>query len=444
MFAAKKLRILSAPSLLFAARIGGAAAMFGAQILLARLTSADTLALYFLATSLVTVAGTVATLGYPYIVTAFMGRYHDGRHAAQASAFVALSRFDGVIAGALLALVLAAGILVYPGLGWPERIAFLVALPAIPAIALSRTNGAVGRARALLATAYLPTILWRPLFFFVLAAIAAAIFHLTDAVTFVALFALIAIGSALTQGFGLRRGDGAVASADRRLSRLWRRAALPFIAISIAELLIVDIDLLLAGAVLPRKELAVFAVCIKLAFFAGFVVDVIYELIAPELARCYARRDEAAVQRNVVMANLAASGSALAMLAGAAVLGHFALSIFGPDYVAGEPVLLTLLAVPAVNAFAGPHVALLTLRGIQRRMTAAYAAGGAVLVALTVTLAGPLGMLGAALAVLAAYVTLNLVLAVMVWRAMGLRSDVAHALRAILAGKPQGVPRVAS
>ena len=86
MFSTRKFRYFSASSLLFAARIGGAAAMFGAQILLARLTSADTLALFFLATSLVTVAGTVAALGYPYIVTAFMGRYGDGRHAGQLQA----------------------------------------------------------------------------------------------------------------------------------------------------------------------------------------------------------------------------------------------------------------------------------------------------------------------------------------------------------------------
>lgn len=443
MFAAKNFRTLSAPSLLFAARIGGAAAMFGAQILLARLTSTETLATYFLATSLVTVAGTVASLGYPYIVTAFLGRYHDGRHGAHARAFVGLSRLDGVLAGGALALVLAGGVLLYPGLSWGERIAFLAALPAIPAIALSRTNGAVGRARALLATAYLPTIFWRPLSFLVLAAVAAVLFHLTDPVTFVALFSLIAIASALTQGRGLRRGDGEAAPADPRLSRLWRRAALPFIAISMAELLIVDIDLLLVGAVLPRSELAVFAVCIKLAFFAGFVVDVIYELAAPELARCYARRDEAAVQRNVAGANLAASACALAMVAGAAVLGHFALSVFGPDYVAGEAVLMTLIAVPAVNAFAGPHVALLTLKGIQRRMAAAYAAGGAVLVALTLALSGPLGMLGAALAVLAAYVTLNVMLAVMVWWTMGLRSDVFHAVRAAAAGKAPVIPRIA-
>ena len=39
--------------------------MFRALIFMARTTSADTLALYFLAASLVTDAGTVAALGWP-------------------------------------------------------------------------------------------------------------------------------------------------------------------------------------------------------------------------------------------------------------------------------------------------------------------------------------------------------------------------------------------
>lgn len=445
MFSTKKFRYFSASSLLFAARIAGAAAMFGAQILLARMTSVDTLALFFLATSLITVAGTVAALGYPYIVTAYMGRYGEGRHAKQLRAFVAASRLDGVLAGSLLALVLAIGILIYPGLSWNERATFLVALPAIPAIALSRTNGAVGRARSLLAVSYLPTIFWRPLVFLVLALLATAVFHLTDALTLVALFAVIAIASALTQGRGLREGEQQLPTpaADKRLARLWRRAAFPFIAISIAELLIVDLDLLLAGAVLPRAELAVFGVCLKLAFFASFVVDVVHELVAPELARRYAQHDGAGVQKNIVFANLAAVGSTVAMVIGAALLGRFALSIFGPEYVVGAPVLLTLVAVPAVNALGGPHVALLTLKGAQYRMTSAYAAAGVVLVALTFALSGPLGMLGTALAVLAAYVTLNLILAAMVWRIMGIRSDAWNIVRLLVSKTPAGMPRAA-
>lgn len=446
MSSTRKFRYFSASSLLFAARIGGAAAMFGAQVLLARMTSADTLALFFLATSLVTVAGTVAALGYPYIVTAFMGRYGDGHHARQLSAFIATSRLDGVLAGSLVALVLAIGILIYPGMSWAERATFLVALPAIPAIALSRTNGAVGRARSLLATAYLPTIFWRPLAFLALALFATAVLGLTDALTLVALFAVIAIASTITQGRGLRDGEQPVTGpkADKRVTRLWRRAAIPFIAISIAELLIVDLDLLLAGAVLPRAELAVFGICLKLAFFAGFIVDVVHELVAPELARRYAQHDDAGVQRNIVLANLASVGSTIAMMIGAALFSRFALGIFGPDYVAGSPVLLTLVAVPALNALGGPHVALLTLKGAQHRMTSAYAAAGVVLVALTFALSGPLGMLGAALAVLAAYATLNLILAVMVWRMMGIRSDAWNIVRLLFSKPSAGVPRAAN
>ena len=263
---------------------------------------------------------------------------------------------------------------------------------------------------------------------------AAVIFHQTEAVVFAGLFAAVAVVSAATQGYSLRDKTKIAAKTDnktdKRLSRLWRRSATPFIAISIVEILIVDMNLLLNGALLPRKELAVYAVCLKLAFFAGFIVDVLHELVAPELARCYARRDGAALQRNVALSNLAAAGSTLGMLAGAWLLGRFALGFFGPDYVAGYPVLLILVAVQVANAFGGPHVALLTLKGAQRRMNLAYAIAGIVLVTLSIALTHLLGMLGAALAVLAAFVTLNLILAFSVWQMMGLRSDVWNLVRA--------------
>src|SRR5689334_12241642 len=141
----------SASSLLFVARIAGAAAMFGVQIVLARTTSPDTLALYFLATSLVTVAGTVAALGYPYVVIAFMARYHRPRHAEIERAFLAAARSDILMASAIIALGLGAAVALYPHLNFSERLSFLIALPAIPAIALSRSNGAIGRARSRLA-----------------------------------------------------------------------------------------------------------------------------------------------------------------------------------------------------------------------------------------------------------------------------------------------------
>lgn len=441
----KKIQYFSASSLLFVARAVGAAAMFAAQVLLARTTSAETVALFFLATSLTTVAGTVAALGYPYIMAAILGRYHDPRDAERAHAFISVSRTEALLTGTFLGLVLAVGIVAYPYASWTERICFLVALPGVPAIALLRTNGALALARSRVMTAYLPVILWRPLFFLSLSLFAVLVLHLTDAAVFAALFSAIAIVWTLVQAHKLR--DVAKTPAiktDRRLSRLWRRAATPFIGVSIADLLFIDMDLLFAGTLLARHELAVFAVCLKLAFFAGFIVDVLRDLVAPELARCYARHDTAAMQRNIALAVIAAVGGTVAMVFGALLFGRLALGIFGPDYVSGLPALITLVAVQVVNALGGPHVALLTLKGAQRRINFAYAAAGIVLLVLNILLAPLYGILGAALAVLAAYITLNVILATNVWLLLGIRSDAWTLVQLCFARRPNELPRAAS
>ena len=439
----KTMRYFSASSLLFAARAVGAAAMFGAQILMARTTSADTLALYFLATSLVTVAGTIAALGYPYIVVAVLGRYQGPHNAHRADAFIAVSRSDALITSAFLAAVIALCVVAYPYATWNERACFLIALPAIPAIALFRTNDVIARVRSLLTTAYLPTILWRPLFFLFLAMFAALVLHRTDAVVYVALFAGIAIVGAVIQAAKLPLTNAAAVKSDRRLSRVWRRSAAGLIAVSVADLLFIDMDLLLAGTLLPRADLAVFAVCLKLAFFAKFAVDILQGLVGPEMARCYARRDMAGLQRSIARSNLASVVSTLAMVAGAMLFGRQALGVFGPDYVSGQSAFIALVAVQVVNAFGGPNVALLTLKGAQRRINIAYAVAGILLVALNVVLAPMYGIFGAALAVLAVYVTLNVILSINVWLLMGIRSDVWTLVRLCFARRPTELPRAA-
>ena len=421
----KKIRYFSASSYLFVARAAGAAAMFASQILMARMISADALALYFLSTSVATVAGTVASLGYPYIMAAMLGRYSAPQNAERANAFMSVSRGESLLAGSLLGFVLAVCFVVYPYTPWAERVCFLLAIPGIPAIALIRTNSAFALARSLVSTAYLGTILWRPAIFLCLALYAVLVLHIENAAVFTGLFTAIAIVWTLLQVYELR-GETKPPSVkpDKRLTRLWRRAALPFIIVSMVGLLIIDMDMLLAGTVLTRKDLAVFGVCLKLAFFGGFIVDVLRELVAPELGRCYARRDIAAIQRNIARTNFVAIAGTAAMMVGAMLFGHAALNAFGPDYAAGKYTLMTLVAVQLVNAFGGPHTVLLSLKGAQHRMNGAYAAAGCVLLVLTLVLAPMLGTLGAALAVLAAFVTLNIMLATSVWRLMGMRGDV--------------------
>src|SRR3954447_1793062 len=68
------------------------------------------------------------------------------------------------------------------------------------------------------------------------------------------------------------------------------------------------------------------------------------------------------------------------------------------------------------------------------------AAAGVVLMTLTITLAPIIGMLGAAPALLARYVALNAILAVMVWYMLGVRSDVWSIVHVFIAKRPTRLP----
>jgi O-antigen/teichoic acid export membrane protein len=108
--------------------------------------------------------------------------------------------------------------------------------------------------------------------------------------------------------------------------------------------------------------------------------------------------------------------------------------------VAGKYTLLTLVVVQLVNALGGPHIALLTQKGAQRRIVYAYIAAAVVLAVLNAWLAPLFGLLGAALAVLAAFIVLNVILAANVWLLLGIRSDALTVAQFRFARRPSELP----
>jgi O-antigen/teichoic acid export membrane protein len=98
------------------------------------------------------------------------------------------------------------------------------------------------------------------------------------------------------------------------------------------------------------------------------------------------------------------------------------LRLYGPGYVAGDTALRLLALGQLINALTGP----VSLIVIVCDLTRAYAIvmGGAVLLlmGLLVVLIPPFGLVGAASAALLALITLNLGLALLIKRRLGLRS----------------------
>jgi O-antigen/teichoic acid export membrane protein len=96
------------------------------------------------------------------------------------------------------------------------------------------------------------------------------------------------------------------------------------------------------------------------------------------------------------------------------------LMLFGPDFDAGYPLLFVLVLGVVARASVGPAEALLTMSGNQNICAALYGVTLAINVGLNVALIPSYGLWGAAIATAFALACEAALLAIVVWRRLGI------------------------
>ena len=252
--------------------------------------------------------------------------------------------------------------------------------------------------------------------------------------TLVALVSAIAIAATMVQALWvaphLRLSDERL-YVDRRATGVWRRASLPLIVVSLFTSLFADLDLALLGMVLSHSDLAVFGICLKLAFLVGFVTQVVQQFASPDLAEAQRKGDARLFRHAVGNANYVCVGATALILAGVAAVGDDILAAFGPAFVAGYPIFVALTLAQVIRAVFGPSVQCLTNVGAGRVMVVISAFSVAFLALANLLLATEWGPFGAAVAVVLTTLVWQLALAIALYRLTGLRTDIAASLLAL-------------
>lgn len=418
-------RLLSTGALLMAARLAGAGAGFGAQILLARAMPSEQLGLFFLATSVAAVLGAVASGGFPGVATRFFASYQSRKKPDLLAAFMRQSMADTWRLAWLTALAVATFAALAP-LHPDLRIGLALSAVSIPAIAATRLNGAFANAVRHFELSYLPDLFWRPVLFGLAVAAWTAFGPTMSGLAATALMSGVIVLLSRSQAGRLARKlpvQRLVARPTPRVAALWRRAARPLVVVTLFTALFADLDLVVVGVFLSPADLAVFGVCLKLAFLVGFAVQMVTQLVSRDLADGFGRGDRDLVARAVARANGPLVLATFGALAGAVAFGDALLGVFGPDFAAGHATLVVLVASQCVRALAGPSIPLLTLAVGQARSMVAATLSLAVLIVSTALLAPALGGLGAALAVAITMAVWAVFLGVVLHRRTGLRTD---------------------
>ena len=169
---------------------------------------------------------------------------------------------------------------------------------------------------------------------------------------------------------------------------------------------------------------------ITLPVLVGFIVQVAHHVASPDLAEARNARDARALQRTLRKAVVLPAAATLAITVLAVLFGSTVLSLFGPDFAHGGPVLAVLIGAQAVPALAGPSVTMMTLSGAQRDNAVLCGVALAALAIACFVLIPKLGAFGAALAVLITMIVWQLAVLVTLRRRGEPRTDCLALLQA--------------
>jgi O-antigen/teichoic acid export membrane protein len=200
----------------------------------------------------------------------------------------------------------------------------------------------------------------------------------------------------------------------------WFRVAVPIFFIEGFLYLLTNSDVVIVGFYLNPIDVAIYFAAAKTMALVHFVFFSVKAAASARFSTLWAAGDKDGL---ATFARQTARWSFWPSLAiGMLVLlaGKLLLSMFGPDFVAGYPLLAVLLVGILAKASIGPGEALLSMVGEQHRCMVIYATALAVNLGLNMTLIPIYGLYGVAIATSGAMVFEALALHITIRRRLGI------------------------
>ncbi len=353
--------------LLLSARMAGAAALFAANLLIARYLGFEALATYAIFVALVSISAVLISSGHTAIAPVFIAEYSARNQPGLLRGFMrtAFAR------GALLLAFFLIGVLLIDWFGGTLPVVTdlemaLAVVAAAAATAILGFNSAVLVGMKKQVAALIPETFVRPVLFMSLA----GLFLATGLITKISeVLWLLTFCVWLTFGFMLfrdRKMHKAVSEVKQETDpKRWRRASLPWMGISLLWDFMVDLVLLMTSIFAGSVEIAILHICFRYRVLAGFGMRTIHTLLMPEITENAVSGDKDGVRRKLFQVNLASLGYSSAAMLCFAILGTWLLGIFSPDAVNAVPILLIVSATMVIRAIFGPAPLVLAIHNFH-------------------------------------------------------------------------------
>jgi O-antigen/teichoic acid export membrane protein len=297
----------------------------------------------------------------------------------------------------------------------------LFALVLIPMLALARLAQSSARGLGHVVLSQVPEFLIRHLVFLALV-VGLYVFLRGPGTGLTTVFLQIA-ATVCAVGFALmvlRRAlpPEALEATPRMRVGAWLGSAVPFLLISVMQVINKQADTIMLGAIQSAQEVGIYRIASRAAFLLIFPLSCTNAALAPTIARLHERGEKSRLQKLVSLAACAVFGAAFVGWLVFVLLGRQLLGLLNPDYRAGYPVLLILGSGLLVCCVASSVGVLLMMTDHEKNATGAIGVAALLNIALNAILIPRYSYIGAACATATSTLVMNAILIVSVLRTL--------------------------
>lgn len=409
--------------MLVSLRIGGAAAAFIFNLVMARTMEADQMGMAITLMSMALLAAIIVSASTEAGTVRFITGYLEREEFAKARAFIRRTKNTVLVLGPALIVFVTAFLWVksrMDGSEFPTATAIAAAVAAL--LGGLRVGAAHAMAFGKVIRSLLPSLFLRQVLLLAgVAAWAAWVAPPTVVSVMGILFVTVAVALMIQYAVGRRLYDRlGTGDLDRSETSEWVKVGLQLGLTLIFVQHSRDLTLAIASFSLEPAQIAVLGVATALVAFAKFGVAAINQSITPKIAKLIARDDKAALMEVAFTSNHMKFWPMVLTFVVLALFGDWILGIFGPKFAEGAPLLLILMIEPLALSFFGLGGNYLSLSGHQFYLLPLAAVSIAVL-AVAITLGAQIaGLTGAAWGTAIAWIFWSAGLAILTRRISGL------------------------
>jgi O-antigen/teichoic acid export membrane protein len=406
----------------FVIRIVSAVIAFLSQVFMARWMGSFEYGILVLVWTTAIIVGSLACLGFHTTVIRFIPEYRQRGLLDELRGILLASRLFALGVSTLVAGLGAAGVWLFSGsIESYYVVPFALGAICLPMLALTDVLQGISRAHSWALFALTPTYIIRPVLILAFMALAVWIGLPPDATTGVLASIAATYATSVVQLAAVtQRVDARIPRGPMKIHLAeWIMVSLPIFLVESFFFLLTNADVLMVGFYLQPGDVAVYFATVKTLALVHFV----YFAVKAGVATRYAQFTHGQPEKLAAFARETVSWTfwpSLFMAVLVLVLGEPMLTLFGPEFVAGYPLLFVLVLGVVARAAVGPCESLLTMTGNQNICALVYALTLAFNIALNVVLIPHFHLWGAALSTGLAMIFEAAALSFTVWRRLGI------------------------